>query len=382
MTPKERVLAALEGQPVDRFPTGGLYHHLYVELDFAELTDEPPWRVHTLPYLEPDEYMAMYRKIVERAPFDILEPMGGNQPRQVRRRNEFVEKDGRPYRHDTQTDEWFPLDEPTKSGHVHDVVVSEAQRVFTRRDIDEEFKIVRAEDICPDGQLDPLEAAIAEFGDDHFILRDGPGGALAWCTAYFGMTNTMMMLIEQPDLIEHMIAKSLEQGIETLRRLAAIGVDGVYSWEALGTGELISPAHYEKLCLPYRQALVEEARSLGLKTIVAFYGDVMDRLDLIAATGADALQAECAMKGHTNNMYQIADAIGDRMTLFANIDPFWCLEKATEEQLAIEIERQIGAGRKARGFVLSPASPITPGTPLARVRRFIELCHELGQPVD
>jgi uroporphyrinogen-III decarboxylase len=108
----------------------------------------------------------------------------------------------------------------------------------------------------------------------------------------------------------------------------------------------------------------------------------MDRLDLIAATGADALQAECAMKGYTNNMYQIADAIGDRMTLFANIDPFWCLEKATEEQLAIEIERQIGAGRKARGFVLSPASPITPGTPLARVRRFIELCHELGQPVD
>ena len=308
--------------------------------------------------------------------------MGGNQPRQVRQRNEFVEKDGRPYRHDKQTDEWFPLDEPTKSGHVHDVVVSEAQRVFTRQDIDEEFKIVRAEDICPDGQLDPLEAAIAEFGDDHFVLRDGPGGALAWCSAYFGMTNTMMMLIEQPDLIEYMIAKSLEQGIETLRRFAQIGVDGVYSWEALGTGELISPAHYEKLCLPYRRTLVDEAHRLGLKVIVAFYGDVMDRLDLIAATGADALQAECAMKGYTNNMHQIADAIGDRMTLFANIDPFWCLEKATDEHLAIEIARQVDAGRKARGFILAPASPITPGTPVARVRRFIELCHEIGRPVD
>ena len=221
MTPKERVLAALEGQPVDRFPTGGLYHHLYVELAFSELTDEPPWRVYALPYLEPDAYMTLYREIVERAPFDILEPMGGNQPRQVRQRLEFVEKDGRPYRHDKQTDEWFPLDEPTKSGHVHDVVVSEAQRVFTRQDIDEEFKIVRAEDICPDGQLDPLEAAIAEFGDDHFVLRDGPGGALAWCSAYFGMTNTMMMLIEQP-----LVATGMQDKVDIKATIKGGGLTG------------------------------------------------------------------------------------------------------------------------------------------------------------
>ena len=380
MTPKERVCAALEGRPVDRFPTGGLYHHLYVELAFSELTDQPPWRVYTLPYLEPEEYLALYRKIVERAPFDILEPAPGAQPREVRQRQEFVTKDGRPFRHDTHTDEWFPLDEPTKSGHVYDGSMNEGQQLFDRRDIDEQIKIVRGEDVSSDGQLDQLEAAVAEFGGDHFILRDGPGGALAWCAAYFGMINTMAMLIEQPDLIDYMIAKSLEQAIETLRRIAATGVDGVYSWEALGTGELISPAHYEKLCLPYRQALVDEAHRLGLKVIVAFYGDVMDRLELIAATGADALQAECALKGYTNDIHEIAETIGDRMTLFANIDPYWYLEKASDEHLAVEIARQVEAGRKARGFILSPASPITPGTPLARVQKFIKLCHEIGRP--
>ncbi|HDZ21359.1 hypothetical protein LCGC14_0432010 [marine sediment metagenome] len=380
MTPKERVCAALEGRPVDRFPTGVLYHHLYVELALAELTDEPPWRVYALPYLEPDEYLELYRKIVERAPFDILEPLPGSQPREVRQRQEFVTKDGRPFRHDTHSDQWFPLDEPTKSGHVYDGSMNEGQQIFDRRDIDEKIKIVRAEDVSRDGQLDQLEAAVAEFGGDHFILRDGPSGALGLCTAYFGMINTMAMLIEQPDLIDYMIAKSLEQAIETLRRIAAAGVDGVYSWETMGTGELISPAHYERFCLPYRQALVDEAHRLGLKVIVAFYGDVMDRLDLIVATGADALQAECAMKGYTNNMHKIAETIGDRMTLFANIDPYWYLEKASDEHLATEIRRQVEAGRKARGFILSPASPITPGTSLARVQKFIKLCHEIGTP--
>lgn len=36
-----------------------------------------------------------------------------------------------------------------------------------------------------------------------------------------------------------------------------------------------------------------------------------------------------------------------------------------------EIRRQVEAGRHARGFILNPASPITPATPLARVQRFL-----------
>lgn len=380
MTPKDRVLAVMEGRPVDRFPTGVLYHHLYVEMAVAELTDRPSWWAYALPYLEPNEYLELYRLIIQRAPFDILEPMGGGQPRSVRQRQEFVVKDDRPFRHDTHTDEWFPLDVPTKSGHVYDGSMNEVQQLFDRQDIDERITFTPAEKISCDGQLDQLEAAVAEFGDDHFILRDGPGGGLGWCVAYFGMTNTLAMLVEQPDLVDYLLAKALEQGVETLRRLAAAGVDGIYSWEALGTGELISPAHYERFCLPYRQTLTEEAHRLGLKVIVACYGDVMDRLELIAATGADALQAECRMKGYINDMDEIAETIGDSLTLFANIDPYWCLEKATDQQLADEIARQVHAGRKARGFVLSPASPITPGTPLARVQRLIELCHELGTP--
>ncbi|MHC4561949.1 MAG: uroporphyrinogen decarboxylase family protein [Planctomycetota bacterium] len=378
MTPKERVSAALEGRPVDRFPTAVLYHHLFVEVCLPELTDRPPWWVYALPYLEPEEYLPLYRRIIERAPFDVLEPSPGGHSRSVRKWQEFVEKAGRPFRHDTHTDEWFPLDTPTKSGFAHDGSMNETQRLFTRRDIDEEIKIRRAGEISRDGQLDQLEAAVAEFGDDHFMLRVGPSGALGLSMAYFGTANTMAMLIEQPDLIDTMTAKSIEQAVETLRRIAAAGVDGVYCWESMGTGELISPAHYERFCLPYSQTLVEEAHRLGLKIILAFYGDVMDRLELIAATGADALQAECAMKGYTNDIHEIAEAIGDRITLFANIDPYWCLEKATDAELEAEVRRQVAAGRKARGFILSPASPITPGTPLARVQKFIELCHEIG----
>ena len=380
MTPRQRTLAAMEGRPVDRFPTAVLYHNLFVEDCFAELTSRPTWERYQLPYLEPEDYLTLYREIIARAPFDILEPAMGNQSRAVRARQEFVPRDGVPCRHDTQTGEWVPLGAPTKSGHAHDGSMNEAQTLFTREEIDAQISLRPAETMSVDGQFDQLDAAVAEFSNTHFMLRNGPSGALGWCVGNFGMTNTLAMLIEQPDLIDHMIARSLEQAVETLRRIAAAGIDGVYCWEAMGTGELISPAHYERFCLPYAQAMVAEAHRLGLKVILACYGDVMDRLELIAATGADALQAECAMKGYTNDIHEIAETIGGRMALFANIDPYWCLEKATDEALETEVRRQVSAGRKARGFILSPASPITPGTSLARAQYFLELCHTIGTP--
>ncbi len=42
------------------------------------------------------------------------------------------------------------------------------------------------------------------------------------------------------------------------------------------------------------------------------------------------------------------------------------------------INRQIQTTSEARGFVVCTSSPITPSTPLSRVRKFIELAHLYG----
>jgi len=99
----------------------------------------------------------------------------------------------------------------------------------------------------------------------------------------------------------------------------------------------------------------------------------MDRLDLIAATGADALAMECSMKGYTNDMATAVQQIGQRLTLFANIDPVNVIQNGSDAALEAEIRRQAAAGGRARGFVIAAASPITPATPVERMRQFIEL---------
>jgi uroporphyrinogen-III decarboxylase len=81
---------------------------------------------------------------------------------------------------------------------------------------------------------------------------------------------------------------------------------------------------------------------------------------------------ECSMKGYVNDLGEIAAAIGHRVSLFGNVDPVGVLQNGTDAELEAEMKRQAAAGRRARGFIACTGSPITPATPLARVRRFLE----------
>ena len=65
--------------------------------------------------------------------------------------------------------------------------------------------------------------------------------------------------------------------------------------------------------------------------------------------------------------------------VLGNLDAINLLPKATEGELAAEITRQVAAGRRnGSRFIMSIGSPVTPGTPVSRVRRYCDLTHEIG----
>ena len=370
MTSKERVHAALEGRPVDRTPVTSLYNHLYHRDHFSELTGRPEWELWRWLYERPEEHVQTYRRIVEQAPLEILQP--DRAPSRAARENtEVVQRDGSACLHHRKTDTYEPL--ATISGHPVDYLANETQTVFDKKDADEKIKVTRAEDQLASGCNDYAEAAVASLGRDHFIMAGGLVGALWAAHNCLGQTNVLAMLIEKPDLVEYVEKKCLAQNIETIRQLATAGGDAIFLDDAMGTSDMISVTHYERFCLPYMTEMVREIHNLGHKAIVIYFGGVADRLEQIASTGADGFAMETSMKGYVNDIDEIAASIGDRVTVFGNLDPIGVLENGTDEGLGAEVRRQAAAGQKARGFVMCTGSPITPGTPVARVQRFVEL---------
>lgn len=379
MTSKERVHAALEGRPVDRFPVAAPYCPLNFDDHFAEATGEPDWRWHAW-VNSPDEeaYLRYFRRCVEAMPFEMLQPHAWSQPREWRSRQEYLLREGIPYRHDRETDEWELLPAPNRSVHRHEYTAVERRTVFDRADAEAQMTVVPAERAIAEGRLDFVRAVKAEYGAEEFILTGGIDGCFWGCHPYLGPVGLLMACLDEPALLEYMIAKALEQRIEAVRFLAAGGGDAIYVDDAFATSEMISLDHYERFCLPTMRILVEEIHRHGHKAIVIYYGGVMDRLEQIVSTGADGLVVEASMKGYRNDIEAIVDAIGDRMTLFANINPVDMIQGASDEVLRAEIVRQAVAGRRARGFILGPAHPLTPSTSIPRIRSFIAMCRQVG----
>jgi uroporphyrinogen-III decarboxylase len=249
----------------------------------------------------------------------------------------------------------------TRSGHARDYAANQIQHVFDRADVDYR------------------EALVAEVAETEFILSGGVIGTLYSCGAYVGMENTYPMLIEQPDLMDYLSWRIVEQNIEQIRALAAAGGDAIFIDDATASSDMISVAHYERFSLPCITEMVREIHRLGRRAILIYFGGVADRLEQIAATGADALSMETSMEGYVDDIAEIAARVGDRLTLFGNIDPVGILGRGSDEELEAEIIRQAAAGRECgRGFIICTGSPITPGTSVSHIRRFIELAHRHG----
>ncbi|NLO72766.1 MAG: hypothetical protein GX100_01480 [candidate division WS1 bacterium] len=378
MTSKQRVRAALSGAPVDRYPVTSLYHDLYYADHFAELTGLPQWRRGLWRLAPPEEEVELYAQMHAQAPFELLQPQHTAPPRAWRERQELVMRDERPFLHDRETGELVPLEVPTASGHASDYHANETQYVFDRADVNARVQVVPAERQLADGANDYIEAMVARFGAEEYILSGGVIGTLYSCQQYVGLTNLFAMLVEAPELIEYLSQRILERNLETIRRFAAAGGDAVYIDDATATSDMISVAMYERFCLPYIREMVEEIHRLGHQAILIYFGGVADRLEQIVATGAEGLSYEASMKGYVNDTADIAERIGDRMTLFSNIDPVRVIQNGSDRELEAEITRQAEGGRRARGFILSTASPLTPSTPLHRVQHFLALGREQG----
>lgn len=371
MTSKQLVYAALEGAPVDRMPVAVPYSFLYYMDHFSELTGRPQWELKKWHYATVDEYLAICRQVIDAAPFDILQPVSAASA-QERAGVEFVERDGLPYLHHKQDDTYEPLD-VQEGGHAVESTINEVRYVFNVADMRERLRFDSAAEMIAAGENEYLDAFVREFGGEGFILGGGVIGTFYMCHHYVGMTNLLEMTLNEPDFIHMMSRRILEYNIEMIRRYAAAGGDAIYIDDAMSTCDLISRAHYVEFCLPYIREMVREIHDLDHKAILIYFGGVADRLDEIASTGADALMMETSMKNYTNDIAQTAQKIGNRMTLFGNIDPVRILQDGTDEELAAEIIKQAEAGRRARGFIMSTGSPITPSTPLSRVRRFIDI---------
>ncbi len=194
----------------------------------------------------------------------------------------------------------------------------------------------------------------------------------------WGFEGMMTMIATRPELVKHACRRFLALRIRAVREAVALGAAAIWIEECLT--DMISPAAFAALNIPFVRELVQAIRTAGLRSIYGYCGNPKGKWEHLLAVGADALALEESKKGFTIDIEDVVSRVQGRCTVLGNLDAIGVLQNGTEAQLRAEVARQIAAGRRnGSRFIMCTGSPVTPVTPVERVRLYCDLVHELGQ---
>jgi len=226
------------------------------------------------------------------------------------------------------------------------------------------------------GKAELAHRLLATHGDGLFPTYS-VGSPFWQCYQIWGFEGMMMAAATTPELIRYACERYVAQQLDQVKVASLLGAQGIWIEECLA--DLLSPAQFATLSLPYVQRIVDSIRAYDMRSIYYYCGNPDRKWDLLLDSHADALALEEGKKGFVIDIEDAARRVNGRCVLFGILDAIGVLQDGTSDELTAEIARQLRAGRANRDrFVMSLGSPVTPGTPPDRVREYCRIVRELA----
>jgi uroporphyrinogen decarboxylase len=236
----------------------------------------------------------------------------------------------------------YRIDEAVNLVIPQDDVLSIYQRDIVSLD---DERIVTAELFHP-GILETFKAMDEEVKSDYAVAV-GVTGTFSQVAFLYGISELMMALLDQPRQVHKVLDHRHEIVVRQVREICESGARFVWIGEGLGSGSLISPAHYREYVLQYEIDLAEEIRKAGALSILHICGDVTAALPDIACCKADGFDLDYPVKLKT-----ALELLLPEIAVKGNINPTLFL-KGQREPLGNSCRRALEIAGQLDGFILS-----------------------------
>lgn len=377
MTGKEKLRAALSGDGSSGVPVVICYEGIYIRDRWQELSSRP-WWYRATPDL--DRQLVWRREVIEALGQDWFH-LPGIAPVNERRDQWIDQRGDAVYCVNRHTGEQDELRPPTVGGWSPGGGLESAHPASmpdSREELDARIPPPDPDWVHPhqDGSGDLANAMLAHGGEA--ILPWSAVGSPLWnCYELWGFEGMMERVIERPELIEYACQRRVDRALPAIRTAAALGAEAIWIEECLT--DMLSPSDFRRLNVPMVRQLVEAIRAAGMYSVYYYCGDPRDRWEALIEAGADALALEESKKGFTIDIEEVVERVAGRCAVFGNLDAVGVLQNGSDETLRAEVARQLAAGQRTGGrFIMSLGSPVTPATPVTRVRQYCSLVRELG----
>jgi hypothetical protein len=298
-------------------------------------------------------------------------------------RTEIVSENSRLWYLDTVTgDRYDMLDAPFPSGrdYLYGNIPSSEQDVWDRSEliqnrdvIDMLVRIVPLEELEEQGVFDLPRKVICDTGETFYVVVID---STPYCAAYLlGFQGMMLAFHDNPDNLKYYMHRILQQREPILRGYARSGYNGIYAEEIFSGVDIISPDLFDEFVFPFNAEYFRITRELGLLTTYYVCGNPVPLIPRIMQMECDAVAFEESKKNFEIAIDEIVEAAGKEKCIFGNIDAAYYGLQAGVDEITAEVHRQIEAGLKAKGFVVSTGSPLPLESPLRNIDAMVAAAH-------
>jgi uroporphyrinogen-III decarboxylase len=373
MNSLERVMAAVNGEPFDKYPFVNPYPTWSMMPHWPDLVGLTHLHVGLGSDEERLRCCAALNEIIGLDWITLLAGPAGQDAR-----FKIEDEDGVPVVVDlwkgTRTrHEEFPIDSPV------------AKPKFTSAaEVESLAPPPTAEEMLADATFDFTRKQVERFGDSVFIL-DMNTAPYARCYYALGFNVLFDALVANHSLLYALLEWNTEMLVERAKALGRLGVHGMRMHDFFCSAEMISEKDYLAFAFPYELRVVRAIREAGMVAILEPLGWIEPRLPHFARLGLNCIEAESSLKGYRNDVAVIRQVLGEEVCILGNTPIHHVIEEGTEEvwrQDAIEQARGIGEQRR---YAICAGSPTTWATTPTRLRRYGEFTRgvlgELAPPL-
>ena len=173
------------------------------------------------------------------------------------------------------------------------------------------------------------------------------------------IVGTQRMIMETYDDPEWV--RALLDILQARKLVFARSLQGAaYDVLELGGGDasttVISPSIFEKFVAPYDSEIISAAHQAGQRIVYHTCGGMMPILEMIASMGPDAMETFTPVDmGGDTRLAEARRRIGDKVCMIGGFDQFHFLSGCSPAQTRAEVRRCFEAAGQGGGYILSPS---------------------------
>jgi uroporphyrinogen-III decarboxylase len=234
------------------------------------------------------------------------------------------------------------------------------------------------------GRLKEIETAVRlghEYSMGVFGSIRGPFTA-TWLL--FGFDQFSMLLYDDPDLLDEVIAKVTDFFISAGRMLAGAGVDAVLFADDYGGsgGPMISPMHFTHHVLPQLSRLVGAIKETGVPVMMHSDGDIRTLLPDImrhtAINGCHPMERNAHM-----DIAEIKRLYGHNHVLMGNVNNQGVLINGSVDDVVAQTKECLRLAGPGGGYILGSDHSVHDDMPIVNILAMIETGRKYGAyPLD